>query len=439
VQIKTSGEKILLVDDVKVVRSVYRQALENAGFQVVEAIDFEDAISQFDSSIDLAMVDIVLEGKSGLEILSHIRKQQPLCPVIMISGHANKNNAIDALHKGAVDYLEKPINLHELVHVAERWLSYRTLEEENIRLHEEQKLQHELRASQLHYDHLVEAIPDGILLACEGRIVYANSAAARILKATDRDTLIGSELLELAGPERRKSIADHIKHALQEQSPVAGLEGRLLRLNGQAFDAEFSISHTDHLGRDAVQLMFRDITDRKRTEKALCDSRERFTGIVESIPDAVVSIDESQKIIVFNRGAEKTFGYRRDEALGQSLGILIPKEFHERHRRHVDDFAASGTARSAEMRSEVVALRKSGEEFPVIASISKITVAGQQILTTIMHDITERKQAEAAIITSRSRLESIIDTSNDLIFLKTSGIKLPTGRMKSSLISRWKR
>lgn len=74
-QAKRDQGKILLVEDQSVVRCIYRKALEHAGFQIVEAVDYDDAVNLLDDSIDLALVDIVLKGKSGLEILAYIRKR----------------------------------------------------------------------------------------------------------------------------------------------------------------------------------------------------------------------------------------------------------------------------------------------------------------------------------------------------------------------------
>jgi PAS domain S-box-containing protein len=281
--VNSHGVKILLVDDQNVIRSIYRKALEHAGFQVIEAVDYEGAFELFDSSVDLALVDIVLEGKSGMEILTFIRKRQPLCPVIMISAHANKNNAIDALRKGAADYLEKPVDLRELVHVVENWLSYRALKEKTIKLQKEKELQHELRKSERRYHHLIEAVPDGILISCESRIVYANTAAASTLKAADMDELIGRELLDLFDPKCRLSVAEHVKYALHEQSSLPRLEDRLLKLNGESFDAGLSITHTDYLDKVAIQLVFHDITERKQAEDALrkkIDEIERMNRLM---------------------------------------------------------------------------------------------------------------------------------------------------------------
>ena len=141
----------------------------------------------------------------------------------------------------------------------------------------------------------------------------------------------------------------------------------------------------------------RDITDAKRAEEALRISEAKFSGIVSISSDAILSIDVSQTIIHFNRGAEEIFGYREDEILGQPLEILIPEAFRRAHRHHVEAFGASPVAaRRMGERSEIAGLRKNGEEFPAEASISKLDLGGSRIYTVVLRDITQRKRVERA-------------------------------------------
>ena len=139
-----------------------------------------------------------------------------------------------------------------------------------------------------------------------------------------------------------------------------------------------------------------DITVRKRLELELQLALARSSGILSTSADAIVSIDESQRITMFNRGAEKTFGYSRDEILGRPLEWLIPERFRALHREHVVGFAAGpGTARRMNDRgAEIIALRKNGEEFPAEASISKLDVDNQTILTVVLRDVTEHKRID---------------------------------------------
>jgi PAS domain S-box-containing protein len=139
-----------------------------------------------------------------------------------------------------------------------------------------------------------------------------------------------------------------------------------------------------------------DITSRKQSEDALRLAEARAAGILSISADAIISIDEHQRITLLSDGAEKIFGYAKSEVIGQPLGMLIPNRFREVHRLHVERFAAGDEVarRMGQRGAEIVGIRKNGQEFPADAAISKLEVGGRRILTVALRDITERKRVE---------------------------------------------
>ncbi|MFQ5642005.1 MAG: PAS domain S-box protein, partial [bacterium] len=154
-----------------------------------------------------------------------------------------------------------------------------------------------------------------------------------------------------------------------------------------------------------------EITERMRAEEKVRESLARFAGILDTAHEAIISIDETQRIINFNKGAEQIFGYAPDEAVGQSLDTLIPEKFHASHRSYVAEFAGCGkTAYRKGERREIIGCRKDGAEFPAEASISKLEVSGKKILTVVLRDVTERKRAEK----EKSELETRLRQSQKM-------------------------
>jgi PAS domain S-box-containing protein len=142
-------------------------------------------------------------------------------------------------------------------------------------------------------------------------------------------------------------------------------------------------------------MLNRDISERKRTEEMLRKSEATFSGIISIADDAIISIDESHRIILFNEGAERTFGYSEAEVLGKPLEILIPENFRQTHKAHLQAFAQSPVmARKMGERREILGRRKNSEQFSAEASISKLELGGEKIFTVVLRDVTERKQAE---------------------------------------------
>ncbi len=141
-----------------------------------------------------------------------------------------------------------------------------------------------------------------------------------------------------------------------------------------------------------------DLTRRTRDEIVVRSSEAKFAGILEIAADAIISVDEQQRILHFNRGAERIFGYAASEAIGQHLGTLMPARYRGGHDAHLRGFGqARDTARQMADRREIFGLHKDGTEFPAEASISKLsTVDGKQVFTVLLRDVTERKALEEA-------------------------------------------
>jgi PAS domain S-box-containing protein len=135
---------------------------------------------------------------------------------------------------------------------------------------------------------------------------------------------------------------------------------------------------------------------RDATERALRRSEAQLAGIVSGAADAIISVDERQRIVMYNGGAEHMFGWLRDEVLGKPLDILLPERLRDGHRRHVRAFATepSVARKMGSSGTEIFALRKTGEQFPADAAISKLDVGAAWLFTVILRDITEHKRVE---------------------------------------------
>jgi PAS domain S-box-containing protein len=132
-----------------------------------------------------------------------------------------------------------------------------------------------------------------------------------------------------------------------------------------------------------------------------------LSSILAIATDAIISIDAEHRIMLFNHGAEQIFGYTAAEVLGQRLELLLPERYRMTHSAQVDDFArASAVSRRMAERGAISGRRKSGEEFPAEASISKIESSGGVFSTVVLRDITERRRLETLMQRSNAELEA---------------------------------
>lgn len=160
-----------------------------------------------------------------------------------------------------------------------------------------------------------------------------------------------------------------------------------------------------------------EIAERELTEISLRENQEKLAGILDNADEAIISINERQQIILFNQGAEKIFGYRAGEIMGEQLDILIPKVFREIHHQHIEEFRNFPKMSNSikDRNTHIYGRRKHGEEFPAEASISKLETQDGLIFTVMLQDITERQQAADKIQRSETQLKLITDSLPILI------------------------
>jgi len=137
-----------------------------------------------------------------------------------------------------------------------------------------------------------------------------------------------------------------------------------------------------------------DITDRKREESALRYSEEQYRLVVETAPDAVISIDETGAILFANPATVRIFGYDPTELIGKSLTVLMPEFLRKLHEKGLSRYLATGQRHINWQGTELTALRKNGQEFPVEISFGELSRDGHKVFTGFIRDITQRKQAE---------------------------------------------
>jgi PAS domain S-box-containing protein len=284
------------------------------------------------------------------------------------------------------------------------------------------------------FKNLLESAPDAMVIVnFDGKISLVNAQVEKLFKYKKKE-LIG-KAVEILIPERYKKAHPKFRE-LYYQSPKArgmgtGLELYGITKDGKEFPVEISLSPIETKEGILISAAIRDVTERKKSGEVIKHSEAKFRALAETANEGIVSADANGKIIYFNLGAEKIFGYTKEEVLNKNLTVLMPKKYHAAHRIGFKRFLDTGEKRIIGRTVELEGLHKSGKIIPVEFSLSSWKTAEGLFFTAMIRDITEResfvyslrthaKQQSAIaelgqIAIADNNLEVIFDKAVDLI------------------------
>jgi PAS domain S-box-containing protein len=257
-----------------------------------------------------------------------------------------------------------------------------------------------LHKSRAMFETLYEHSPDAVFVVDEiGKIDRVNAQAEALFRLP-RERLLGRPI-EMLLPERFRDRhlahrASYLKDA-KIRPMGSGLDLWAQRGDGSEFPVDIMLSPIEIGQRRLALAVVRDITERRVAEEALHQSRTMFEKFYEQSPDAIIVVDEIGRIDHVNALAEALFGLSRERMVGQSIEMLLPKRFHDRHSAHRTGYMKDAKMRPMGTGLPLFAQRADGSEFPVDIMLSPIEIEQRRMVLAVVRDITERKRAEAQV------------------------------------------
>jgi PAS domain S-box-containing protein len=320
---------------------------------------------------------------------------------------ANRDNGADFYWQGRI-----------LVKGAVRWIEIRATQETLVDgsvlrsgLMQDVTKQKSTSRSEARYLSLIERLPIGVVIHRHGKLVYANAHAHQILGGNKELDLLGIDVMNFVHPEFHPRIMRRMKE-LGELLPTPMMEQRYIRLDGSVIDVETMSSPYMYQGEACVQVIFRDITERKQTEERIRKNETMLAQLFQNLPMAVVLLNNKGKVEEINKGFEEMFGYSLEELQGKSVNdFIVPEDLVS---EGVDLNNLISTNRVVSL--ETIRKNKAGKLINVILYGMPVLLDEQTVsIYGVYVDFTERKRIEEELKIRNTELDNFVyKVSHDL-------------------------
>ena len=402
---------VLIIEDDPGTIILLADKVEDSGYEAVRVKSATEALEWLDKETPYMMIlDFMLPEMNGQEFIDELLLTgKPLPPFIVSTGEGDERTAVAMLKLGARDYVIKDGNYLDMIPVI--------LEKVGKEIENEHKLRatEQALAEMNHFNkQIIENAQEGIVVCDVGlRFQLWNPFMEKITgipasEVIDKNSwdafpfLIDAFVIE----DMKKALNGEIIKGIDFffKNPISGKTGWVSSITAPFYSNASEIAGTI--------TTISNISDRMQAQIELKESEERFRAVAKSANDAIITSNNNQKILDWNKGAEKIFGYTEEEITGKDLNIIMPSNLQEQHitaiKRMNNEESSNGLGKTIEL----LALHKNGNEFPVELSLANWETTTGKFYTGIIRDISERKQIEQNLRTLNQRFKLALEAGN---------------------------
>jgi PAS domain S-box-containing protein len=425
----TSDKKcnILIVDDVPKNIQIAANILGRAGYQIAFAGDGKRALNYIgNKKPDLILLDIMMPEMDGFEVCQILKADPETAgiPIIFLTAKTETENIVRGFQLGAVDYITKPFNADELQARVKTHLTISRLQQQltaqNEQLQSEIAEHRKTAAALKEREELFRGMFENhsavmLLINPEtGLIIHANKAASDYYGYSSEE-LSGMAVTQINTSSDLSKLMQSVK---EEKQNYFRFQHRLA--DGQLRDVEVYSTPIIFQGHTLLFSVIHDITDRRLAEKALRDSEEQYRDLVQNANNVILRATPQWEITFFNSYAQKFFGYTEEEILGKSVfGTIVP-DAESLTGRDLNIILNDIAKHPDKYRyNENENMRKNGERV-WLAWTNKVVTDSEgnpKEILCIANDITEKKQAEKALLESEEKYRNLVENLSDALFM----------------------
>jgi PAS domain S-box-containing protein len=295
------------------------------------------------------------------------------------------------------------------------------------------------RRNQAHlFSLLVETAAAPILLLSPDLTVIEINSEAELLYGRPRNAVIGGNYFDVLDPSRQSGLTREDFKDILAGKPVRGFEGRVQRPDGTERVLLWNATSVQEqrgkpLGIIAVA---QDITERQKAEEGLREREARLSSIIETAPDAIITIDPRGIVQSFSVAAERLFGYSAGEVVGHNVSILMASPYKQQHDGYLERYRQTGEKRIIGIGRTVEARRKDGSIFPMELAVGEVRIGATHIFTGFIRDLSARAKMEEELRQAQ-KMEAIGQLTgglahdfNNLLTVITGNLEMLETRIK---------
>lgn len=271
-----------------------------------------------------------------------------------------------------------------------------------------------------------------MLIEPNGTIRYLNEGAKHVF-GYNPDELVGTPVWSLYKGRNKKDFMNDLDHLEEGNILSIEMEGKHKDGSTVWVDVKRVMIDNDE-GKPVILGTASDISLQKNAEMKLSENQARLQAILETTVEGIITINENGAIESFNQAAERMFGYKSEEVIGENVEILMPDPYRSDHDDYIANYMETGEKRIIGVDREVKGKRKDGSVFPMELSVSEVKWGGERIFTGIVKDITDRRRLEKEVLEiSEEERRRIGQEMHDDLGQMLTGIHLITQNLARKL------